>query len=222
MKRYIALILACLLLAALPALAETEDVSGEWYTGINGAAALLTLKADGSYTISYPTAETAKGTWRYDDGYIYLDGEDLPALMTIDGQLKLCGEAVFFTRERPATYAPAEVLEGIYIGELSGYWKAAYVDKEGTPLPAGLLEDETDLYVEGTHVILGGPEFGDTIVEMAEENGALSGEIGGAQVLIQQQQDGLLRLSVTSPDAPARVWYLAAATSAALDTDTAK
>ena len=218
MKKCFALMLACLLaLASLPALAEAPDVSGDWYADLGGAAARLTLAPDGAYTFAFPGKDAVTGVWKLDDGYICLDGAAAPEL-SIDGEtLRLGEDTVFFTREQPKAYVPGEVRTDLILEMFAGYWKAAYVDVNGTPVPASVLEDETDLYVEGVHAILGGPVFGDTVVEGAFSDGALTCENGGAKVTLQYQQDGYLRLTVAAPDAAVQTWYLIPAYSPALD-----
>ena len=79
MKKSFALILVCLLaLASMPALAETSDVSGDWYADLGGAAARLTLASDGTYIFAFPGRDAVTGIWTPDDGYICLDGSAIP------------------------------------------------------------------------------------------------------------------------------------------------
>ena len=93
----------------------------------------------------------------------------------------------------------------------AGYWKAAYTDVGGTPVPARLLGDETDLYIEGSSAILGGPTLGDTQVKLTWENGALTSDIEGVKVRVQFQADGCLRLTVTGNESAPQTWYMALA-----------
>ena len=79
--------------------------------------------------------------------------------------------------------------------------------KNGMPVPAQLLDDQTDLYVEGSSTILGGPGFGDVTVKMSYENGALQCDTDGAHVALQKQQDGFLRLTAAFPSAAPQTFY---------------
>lgn len=202
MKKYIALFLAlALMLTTGSALAE-EDVTGLWYSDLSGVAAELSLNADGTYRLSVPLEEEKTGTWKLDDGFVYLDGTAIPELATWgENTLMLGDSAGFFTREKPWVYAPDAPRPDAPLDLFAGYWVCQYVDVNGSPLPADYVSDRTDLYIEGHSAILGGPRFGDTQVKLDFADGAMQCEIGGAQVTIQLQQDGFLRLTNTGPDA---------------------
>jgi hypothetical protein len=75
------------------------------------------------------------------------------------------------------------------------------VEVNGSPVLADYAADRTDLYIEGSSAILGGPRFGDTQVKFDFSDGALTCQHAGAQVTLQIQQDGFLRLTTTGPDA---------------------
>ena len=104
-------------------------------------------------------------------------------------------------------YQPAEVLTEITADRFRGYWKSVYVDEEGSAYPASTLDDETDLYVEGTSAILGGPVFDDVQVKMDSTGGALTCSTDGAMVLLQLQQDGFLRMT-KSLEKEEMIWYM--------------
>ncbi|MBR3431828.1 MAG: DUF4214 domain-containing protein [Clostridia bacterium] len=104
-------------------------------------------------------------------------------------------------------YQPAEVLTEITADRFRGYWKSVYVDEEGSAHPASTLDDETDLYVEGTSAILGGPVFDDVQVKMDSTGGALTCSTDGAMVLLQLQQDGFLRMT-KSLEKEEMIWYM--------------
>ena len=210
MKKYIALILACALaLAVLPAFAEeATPVAVDWYTSVDGVPYQLTLDPGGAYTFTDPRTEPKTGAWEFRDGYIYLDGSAEPSLYTQEDMLCLGDRGVFFTREKPAGYTPAEPAEDVQLEMFAGYWRSAFVDLNGEALPAAAMGDATDLYIEGHSAILGGPVLGDKQVKLAFENGALTCEIDGNSVLIQYQADECLRLTVTGSDTAPRIWYL--------------
>ena len=217
MKKYIALFLVlALALSAGLALAET-DITGLWYADLGGAAAELSLDAGGSYRLSVPTEEEKTGVWKLDDGFVYMDGSNTPDLATWGENALMLGDGLMlFTREKPWTYAPAELIADAPAALFAGYWVCQYVDTDGSAVPADLADDATDLYVDGHSAILGGPAFGDTQVKMELADGAMRCESNGAKVSLQIQQDGFLRLTAEFPDA-ARTWYMARSYAPALD-----
>ncbi len=201
MKKHIAIYLALILvLSAGLALAEA-DVTGLWYFDLGGAVAELTLNADGTYRLAVPLQEEKTGTWKFDDGYVYLDDAAEPDLATwANGNLMLGDSEGFFTREKPAYYAPADPLPDAPLALFAGYWVCRYVDVDGSPVLADYAADRTDLYIEGSSGILGGPRFGDTQVKFDFAGGALKSESAGAQVTLQIQQDAFLRLTLAGPE----------------------
>ena len=209
MKKTIALFLA-LFLACTAGLALAEaDVTGLWYADVGGAAAELSLNADGTYRLSVPLEEEMTGTWKLDDGFLYMDGSSAPDLATWgEGALILGDYDGVFTREKPWVYAPADPFPDAPLELFAGYWVCRYADVNGSPLPADYAEDRTDLYIEGHSAILGGPRFGDAQVKLTFADGALQCEKDGAQVTIQLQQDGYLRMTVTGADGTAQSLYL--------------
>lgn len=219
MRKYIALFLA-LALACTAGLALAEaDVVGHWYTDVDGLSVTLTLNSDGGYTLALPEAlgQSSAGTWALEDGFVRMD--DSAWLSLVNDSLLIWTEgATFFTREPVLWYTPAALLEDAPASLFAGYWKSAYVDLNGTAVPASAVEDKTDLYIEGHSGILGGPRFGDTQVKLTFADGALTCEHAGTQVTLQIQQDGFLRLT-TAPDAAALYLFHAAAPDEALDED---
>ena len=217
MKRSAALLLAlALLLCALPVTAE-EAATGDWYAVTDGVPTQLTLNEDGTYAVTNPLSEPVAGTWELADGFVYLDGDRDNPLALNGPVLMLEAAGLYFTRQAPDLYVPAEPAADAPIEAYAGYWQCAYTDVNGTPLPASAAGDYADLYVEGSSAVLGGPLFGDAIVRLTYENGALTCENEGVRVELQYLQDGFLRLTVTGSGTAPQVWYLAAAYSAALD-----
>ena len=217
MKKHIALLLAVLLMtAACPAWAE-EGPGGDWYAAPNGLPIQLTLNEDGTFALTDPLHDASSGAWEERDGYVYLTGEE-KAILAYDGASLVLDDAdLAFSRKQPETYAPAEPAAGAAPEDLAGYWQCRYVDAAGTALPADLVDDITDLYVEGHSAVLGGPAFGDVIVRMTWENGALTCEQEGKQVRLELQEDGMLRLTVTGADGAVQIRYLLHVYAEALD-----
>ena len=116
---------------------------------------------------------------------------------------------VLLRREAPELYAPAELsADATPLDSFGGYWKARHVGIGGAILDADALP--ADVFIEGTNAALGGDFFGDIIVALTYVDGTmtLSGE--GGSLLLQLQQDGLLRLTVTA-EGEEVVFYLAPA-----------
>ena len=219
MRKQIALFLA-LALACTAGLALAEaDVVGLWYADLGGAAAELSLNADGTYRLAVPLEEEKTGTWKFDDGFVYLDGASTPDLATWGENTLILGDSEgFFTRGKPWVYAPDDPLPDAPLALFAGYWVCQYVEVNGSPVLADYAADRTDLYIEGHSGILGGPRFGDAQVKFDFADGALTCEHAGTQVTLQIQQDGFLRLT-TAPDAAALYLFHAAAPDEALDED---
>ena len=141
------------------------------------------------------------------------------SVRTVGDLLRLADAPVFFTREKPAFYAPAEPRAVEEADDFAGYWKSVYVDLQGTAVPAYTMKDETDLYVEGTSATLGGPVLGDTPVKRTFENGELAADNEGVKTRMQLQADGFLRLTVTGTETAPQTWYLSRAYSPALEAE---
>lgn len=185
-------------------------VLGDWYADYAGLMLTLTLSERG-YTLATPGAETLTGTWKVKDGCLMLDGSEQEALVPVNGALRWDSARLTFTREQPWTYVPAEPVAQVRTGAFDGFWKSQYVGVgAGTALSAAMDED-TFVYIEGTHVALGGARFGNVIRTFALENGALTlAEEAGMTVILELLQDGFLRLTLAG-DAPATIYLVPAA-----------
>ena len=198
------LILALLLaLCLLPAHAEeAPSPLGDWYAEIGGMPLQLTLTEDGTYTLSFPglPEEPSKGAWELNDGFILLDGDENTPLSFDGDRLTRRSLGLFFTREAPALYTPAEIIPDAALEQFAGAWRSAYAILDGAALPASALEDDTVLYIEENAAALTGNLFGVIIAEFAWENGALSFAADGLAITLQLQQDGFLRMTVSAGD----------------------
>lgn len=188
-----------------------EDVTGLWYCAMGTVDLCLELEAGGTYTVTLPhdPEGTVTGTWEERDGFLYLDGDMTAPLSAYGTLLSWPAAGVFLSREEPAPlYVPAATLEKLPEGILDGYWVAAFLDLDGEVFSVEDLNERMDLYVEGSRAALGGPVFGDQIVELEVlENGlSFSGE--GFRVDMSLQADGFLRLSMKADGEGALVYYL--------------
>ena len=215
MKRLSVIFLSILLICVSFALADespvqSNNLTGTWYSDLSGIPVRLTLSEDGSYTSAAPGTDPVTGTWEERDSSIFLDGSETPEFTVKDGSLLWNGMAVLFTREEQVVYTPAEIFADFDPALFRGYWKALYVDVDGTACLASSLNDSTDLYVEGNSVILGGPLFGDLPVKAESADGALACTAEGISVTLRMQQDSLLRMTVDTGE-ETMTWYLQAA-----------
>lgn len=196
MKKAIALFLALILaLGAGLSLAET-DVTGVWYADLDGAAAELTLNADGSYLLSVPMEENKTGTWKLDDGYLYMDGSAAPDLATWGENTLILGDYDgVFTREKPWVYDPADLMPDTSADLFEGLWRSAYTENNGVFLPTDYTDDDTLIYIEELKAVLKGGPFGYILADLNFENGAFTYAAGDITAKMQLQQDGFLRLT---------------------------
>ena len=213
MKKYFMGIITCMILLSVLVFAAAENselpTSGTWYSSFSGIPVRLKLSEDGSYISDAPGAEPVTGTWEERDGNIFLDGSKTPELTMQDDKLLWNDMAAFFTREEQAVYTPAEILDDFDPDLFRRYWKAFCVDVDGTACLASALNDTTDLYVEGSSMILGGPLFGDLPVNGESTDGALVCIAEGITVTLRMQQDGFLRMTVDTGE-ETMTWYLTA------------
>ena len=200
MKKTFACLLAlAMLCAALPALGQEAGPSpaGEWYADLNGFVFTLILLEDGAYTLSSGDA-AVEGTWELNDNAVLLDGDAETALV-FDGEALASEEAeVRFTREKPETYQPAPVNAAAQAGDFDGYWSTVYVEVGGMVLPAAAIGDDTEANILGESVALGGWLFLGAQFDFKYENGALVLNSEALTITLALQQDGLLRMTLST------------------------
>ncbi len=187
---------------------------GAWYADRAGVTLTLQLNEDGSYTLSSAFSATplGSGRWRLTAPYLYLgedgsdgegsdkdgsekDGDRLEVLS--ETRLRWSAADVVFTREKTVVYAPAELEDSVALEFFAGYWKSSYVALNDSTVSASVAGDNTDIFIDGSRVALGGDLFHDAIVDMKFENGQLSWSGDGLSVTIGAQTDGLLRVTLT-------------------------
>ncbi len=178
-----------------PSLAER--LAGDWYAGYQGLALTLSLAEDGSYTFRFPGQEDRSGAWALnEENLLILDGAEADALLPVGDTLRWASAELLFTREAPEVYVPGEILTDAEPGSLDGYWKSHFVAVGDGTILASALDEKTDIYIEGARVALGGPLFGDILVDMTMKDGALTYEKEGVSVALALQSDGFLRLTL--------------------------
>ena len=208
----LAVLLAVLMtLSALPGLGEENgerltqpdyDVTGDWYAEISGVTMKLVFSENGSYRQTVPgrEEESAEGTWEELSGMIILDGDENVPLLRTENGLRVGATGLRFTREAPKGYEPEDVMQGTEtdLTEFQGAWSSAYVMLDEEAVPAEYLGDDTILYIEGRRAALTGDLFGEMIVDMAYEDGAmtLADETQGIRITLQMQADYRMRMRV--------------------------
>ena len=180
---------------------EAEPVTETWYGLSRGLPVTLSLVSDGSYTLSFAGEETS-GTWTEEGGDIFLNGEEAASFLRLDDKIRMADGVFLYTGQSgTGSYTPAEVItEDVTAEAFNGYWTSLYVQADGAILYASDVNDVTDVYVEGTHAALGGPMFGDVLVDMTFKNGALIFAEGSISVKLELQADGLMRMTCTGTD----------------------
>ena len=209
MKKLLAILLSfALLLVPALALGEEEtpaDITGLWYTEVEGMVVELTLNADGTYAVAIPAqpGESVTGAWAEKDGFLYFDGSDLPQINVLGTDvLKWIDYDAFLRREAPLPiYTPAEPVADVPLEYYAGHWEALYVGVNGAMLFSDTLGSRTAALIDGTTVALVGPLTGETVLETAYADGALTWAADGVSVALALQQDGFLRLTLaTDPE----------------------
>ena len=216
MKKLLAILLALSLLL-VPALALAEEaapaeITGLWYTEVEGMVVELTLNADGTYAVAIPAqpGESITGAWAEKDGFLYFDGSDLPQINVLGTDvMKWLDYDAFLRREAPLIYAPADPLSDAPVELFTGYWRAQYVAVNGAMLFADTLGSPTEALIDGTNVALIGPLTGETVLETAYADGALTWAEGEVSIALALQADGFLRLTLTAGEAPVTLYLLA-------------
>ena len=209
MKKLFAILLSLALLL-VPALALGEegeapaDITGLWYVEVQGLLVEMTLNADGTYAVTIPARPDAgvSGAWEERDGFLHFDGNELPQVKVLGTDvMKWLDYDAFLRREAPLIYAPGSLLSDAPVELFTGYWRAQYVGVNGAMLLADTLGAQSAALIDGTTVALVGPLTGETVLETAYADGALTWAADGVSIALALQQDGFLRLTLaTDPE----------------------
>ena len=190
-----------------------EPFYGVWYGDYEGMTIRLELREDLTYTMNYTgDPEGRSGSFRQSEDRIWLEDDEGPTFTRANGLLYWSSLRIFLSREEIKGYEPGEVLMETAPEIFAGYWKSAYVEMDGAIWPARALGDETDLYIKDTKAALGGPIFGDVILDLTYENGSflLKGDEDDT-IRFDFQEDGYLRLSLLTSGEDPLIIYLAPA-----------
>ena len=215
MKKLLAILLSfALLLVPALALGEEEapaDITGLWFAEVEGMVVELTLNADGTYAVAIPALPDASvtGAWAEKDGFLYFDGSDLPQINVLGTDvLKWIDYDAFLRREAPLPiYTPAEPVADVPLEYYAGHWEALYVGVNGAMLFSDTLGSRTAALIDGTTVALVGPLTGETVLETAYADGALTWAADGVSIALALQQDGFLRLTLATGGEPLTLYF---------------
>ncbi|MBQ6602262.1 MAG: hypothetical protein IJH99_02515 [Eubacterium sp.] len=180
-----------------------DYLSGDWYGTVQDVVICFTLSADGTFVLSVPglAEETVEGSWNFENGQLLLNGDVNQEVLVMEDYLYWPELDINMLREKPETYIPGEVQTDVSEEDFTGYWVSLYADLEGYIIPAHLIEDDTDIYLEGKWVALGGSLFGDIAREFECKDGALVYENGqgeeSVKIVLQFLNDGMLKLNAS-------------------------
>ncbi len=184
-----------------------ERLRGEWYADYAGLEVTLILSEDGAYSLAVPGSETQIGTWEAKDGMLYLDGDEENPLLPLGSFLNMEVPRLAFSREKPAVYLPADLFAEAREGSFDGYWRSHFTAVGGGTALSSAVGEDTELYIEGTMLATNGARFGLARYDGTLENGALTFASEKGPVMLQLQQDGFLRLTLSGED-PAVLYLL--------------
>lgn len=201
MKKLLATLLALMMLVSAVvcgAVAETADITGEWYGSVFGMSMTLTLHEDGTYTMSMAGEEAEPGTWSFDGTTLTLDeGSEGESAFAYDGEslsASMEGMDFVFTREPIATFEPAPARTDAALEEFSGSWNATTIGIMGMYLSPDVIGAGISLDIDGTTVVM-------TIIQEDSEPEAVTVEATFA--------DGVLTVAdPTSTEESSTFWTL--------------
>ena len=201
MKKLLATLLALTMLVSAVvcgAVAETADITGEWYGSVFGMSMTLTLHEDGTYTMSMAGEEAEPGTWSFDGTTLTLDeGSEGESAFAYDGEslsASMEGMDFVFTREPIATFEPAPARTDAALEEFSGSWNATTIGIMGMYISPDVIGAGISLDIDGTTVVM-------TIIQEDSEPEAVTVEATFA--------DGVLTVAdPTSTEESSTFWTL--------------
>lgn len=230
MKKLLATLIALMMLvsaAVCGAAAETADIAGEWYGTVFGLSMTMTLKEDGTYTMSMADEEAEPGTWSFDGTTLTLDeGSEGETAFAYDGEslsANMEGVDFVFTREPIATYEPAPARADAALEEFSGSWDATTIGMMGMYFSPDMIDAAISLSIDGTTVVMtilqadSEPEavtveaaFADGVLTMADPS---STEDSSVQWILSLLEDGTMSM-FTQMEGIEMTYYLSPAESA--------
>ena len=112
MKKLISLILVlCMAVILVPALAESADIAGKWTADYSGYTVVLTLDTNGTFSMEVAGMGGAEGTWTLEGEALSLTAQGQTMVYDVkDGKISVSqgDETVEFSRAGAEEAAPAE------------------------------------------------------------------------------------------------------------------
>ena len=225
MKKLISVILVfCMAVMLVPALAESADITGEWTADYSGYAVVLTLNADGSFSMEVAGMGGAEGTWTLEGEALSLTAEGQTLVYDVkDGKISASqgGETLEFTRAGDEEAAPAaetapaevkaaevtfaDVNPDAAAEDFNGEWCIQYV-AAGDEIAANDTGEVTaDIAIKDGGITFGSGSgfselFGDKALEMEFAGGAFSysRDFFGVSLSfrIEMLQDGMAAVTI--------------------------
>lgn len=166
MKKFLAILLVlCMGCMLLPAMAEGTDFLGDWYLikyimdgqeidpSMLGMSLTMTFKEGGigvATTVQGGEETPNDFTWELRDGALIMISEGEEATIAFEDGLmnvSVSGGGMIFSREAPASVAPAEPVAAESEEAFLGSWTAVKANMEGTIIPLDILVSTTGLNV---------------------------------------------------------------------------
>ena len=226
MKKLLSVLLVLAMLLGACALAETVDLTGEWYltelamgdTSVDPSALgmniTITLNGDGTAVLvsTYgDEEETQEGTWAQTEaGVEVVTGENPTALLLEDGKLKLyMGEegAMIFGREKTEAPALPAAVAAESEDAFLGTWKITSVSMMGLVVPAEVAEINVTMTVEAGKVTLLSGEEPQEIPTTFADGVLTASEPDMGEIKLSLCEDGTVSLEVSMGEAGQMIMY---------------
>ena len=197
MKKLISLVLVlCMACMLVPAMAD-DDISGEWYGGMMGQPMIISLNADGSYTMSLAGIAMSGGTWILDGSVLTMhDTKDNYDTVMIykDSTLNFDEMGITMTQNPESLPAAIEVAAEKAADSAEaffGTWKCVYAEQNGTIFDLALVGET----FPGIKLAEGSIEF------IAADENDDKAALYNMFALTATFEDGTLKLASAIPDA---------------------
>ena len=225
MKKLFSLILVlCMVVMLVPALAESADVTGEWTADYSGYTVVLTLNADATFSMEVAGMGGANGTWTLEGEALSLTAQGQTVVYDVkDGKITASqgDETMEFTRTGTeeaalaAETAPAEaqtaevtfadVNPDAAAEDFNGEWCIQYIAAGGEIAANETGEVTADIAIKDSGITFGSGSgfselFGDKALEMEFADGAFSysRDFFGVSLSfrIEMLQDGMAAVTI--------------------------
>jgi len=234
MKKLISLILiVCMACMLVPAMAESIDLTGDWYVSVMGIAMQMTLNADGTGTMTIPGQEQAQGlSWTLEGEKFTITVADTdPTEGTATAEAITFADAssgleLVFTREPVEAIAVGAPVAAEAEDAFLGTWDCKYMESQGmildpnafgTIMPGIAVADGAVTFVGSSDEDMIAAMYNLMALTYTFEDGklALVSSMEGVEATgtIELLDDGLLKLVMVNGE-DAMIFYYGAAAAA--------